>query len=143
MNIIEYNDNLHRTQLIKLWEEVFGYTDKRNKPSLVIDKKNNEKDNLLLVAVNANIIIGSIMAGYDGHRGWIYALAVDKRHRGKYLGRNLLEAAERKLTDLGCLKINLQVLPSNSGVVEFYKKNGYKTEERISLGKVIHSNMKF
>jgi ribosomal protein S18 acetylase RimI-like enzyme len=75
------------------------------------------------------------MAGYDGHRGWIYSLAVSPGHRRQSIGRTLLVHAEKALAAMGCPKVNLQVRATNSDVVEFYRKAGYALEERISLGK--------
>ncbi len=83
-------------------------------------------------------MIATVMGGYDGHRGWIYSLAVDdhKRHRG--IGTALVEKIEQSLKALGCLKVNLQVVGSNSGVVDFYEKLGFSVEDRISMGKRLY-----
>jgi ribosomal protein S18 acetylase RimI-like enzyme len=75
------------------------------------------------------------MAGFDGHRGWVYYLAVAERHRKQSYGRALMQEAERLLIERGCPKINLQVRSSNSGVIEFYRKLGYSKDETVSLGK--------
>ena len=135
--ISEYIDKTDREGVIILWESVFGYKDARNKPELVIDKKLDVDDNLFFVAKESGVIKGTIMAGYDGHRGWIYSLAVSENHRSKKIGSKLLYHAEEQLKKLGCLKINLQILNTNKSVMDFYLKNGYKVEERISMGKVI------
>ena len=78
------------------------------------------------------------MGGYDGHRGWIYSLAVAEADRRGGLGTALMREIERKLKALGCLKINLQVLPSNLEVVEFYERLGFSVEERVSMGKRLY-----
>ncbi len=75
------------------------------------------------------------MAGYDGHRGWIYSLAVAETQQRRGVGSRLVQHAEQALGDLGCPKVNLQVRSSNSSVVEFYRSLGYDAEERISMGK--------
>jgi ribosomal protein S18 acetylase RimI-like enzyme len=77
------------------------------------------------------------MGGYDGHRGWVYSLAVrpDLRRRG--VGTALMRHVERALADLGCPKVNLQVLASNAATVAFYRGLGYDVEERLSMGKVL------
>lgn len=80
---------------------------------------------------------GSIMAGYDGHRGWISRIAVLQSHRQKGIGEALVQEAERRLAALGCLKINLQVIASNSAVLGFYRKCGYEVEERVSMSKLL------
>jgi ribosomal protein S18 acetylase RimI-like enzyme len=81
--------------------------------------------------------VGTVMGGYDGHRGWIYSLAVDPDHRHQKIGTALVRHVVRTLANLGCPKINLQVLSSNVATVDFYTKLGYRVEERISLGKVL------
>lgn len=75
------------------------------------------------------------MAGYDGHRGWIYSLAVLPQNRLQGIGSRLVRHAEQQLQRLGCAKINLQIFQGNAAVVEFYRKLGYQTEPRISMGK--------
>jgi len=75
------------------------------------------------------------MPGYDGHRGWLYALAVLKSHRRRNIGTLLVREAEKRLKALGCAKVNLQIRASNSGVAAFYEGLGYSVEERISMGR--------
>ena len=75
------------------------------------------------------------MAGYDGHRGWLYALAVMPSQRRKGVATALVREAERRLENLGCGKVNFQVRSSNSDVVDFYKRLGYEIEDRISMGR--------
>lgn len=141
MDIIEYDNALHRDQVINLWKLVFGYPDRRNDPALVIDKKLAVDDAMFFVAVTAGSVSGAIMAGYDGHRGWIYSLAVHPSERKMQIGTALLRHAEKALRRTGCVKINLQILETNSGVRMFYEKNGYKVEPRISMGKEIPENV--
>lgn len=93
--------------------------------------------NLLLVALEDDRIVGSVMAGYDGHRGWISRIAVLTSHRDRGLGEALIAAAEERLAALGCVKINLQVVEANAAVVEFYKRVGYQVEARISMSKLL------
>lgn len=80
-------------------------------------------------------IIGSIMSGYDGRRGWINCLAVSPEHRKQGLGSRLVTEAENCLTGLGCIKINLQVRTSNTGVLDFYRQLGYTEDKVVSMGK--------
>ncbi len=91
-----------------------------------------------MVAVEDGKIVGTVMGGYDGHRGWIYSLAVDHRERHRGIGSALIDYIEQALKALGCLKVNLQVVASNSGVVEFYEKLGFSVEDRISMGKRLY-----
>lgn len=74
------------------------------------------------------------MGGYDGHRGWIYSLAVKPEFRELGVGTRLVQGILEELKTRGCLKVNLQVLGSNRQVVEFYRKNGFAVEDRISMG---------
>ncbi len=75
------------------------------------------------------------MAGYEGHRGWLNYLAVDPEYQRQGLARSMVTEAERLLREAGCPKINLQVRASNQGVVEFYRRLGYSTDDVVSMGK--------
>ena len=79
--------------------------------------------------------MGSVMFGYEGHRGWINYLAVAESHRGWGLGRRLLKHAEERLHVRGCPKINLQVRSTNSAVLAFYTALGFTPDAVVSLGK--------
>ena len=141
MNIVLYNNTDHREQVILLWNRVFDYQTARNLPGLVIDKKIEVGDGLFFVAISEAKVIGTVMAGYDGHRGWIYSLAVAEDFRGRGIGSALLKHAEKELTRRGCIKINLQVLGNNENILPFYLGNGFDLENRISLGKQIPENI--
>jgi ribosomal protein S18 acetylase RimI-like enzyme len=78
------------------------------------------------------------MAGYDGHRGWIYSLAVMPEYRRAGIGSRLLDHAESRLIALGCVKIKLQFLETNSQVMSFYERHGYEVDPVISMGKQIY-----
>jgi ribosomal protein S18 acetylase RimI-like enzyme len=121
---------------------------KNDEPSLIDDPPWNAAEiairaklavqpDLFLVALDGDQVVGSIMAGYDGHRGWLYAVAVLNSHHRRGVGAALVHGAEDRLQSAGCDKINLQVRASNGAVVEFYKRVGYVIEERISIGKLI------
>ncbi len=140
--ITAYRNNKHRDQVISLWKDAFGYETAYNSPGIVIDKKVDVNDGLFFIAVDHGHVIGTIMAGYDGHRGWIYSLAVSKNYRNKGLGSALLAHAEEKLSEKGCMKINLQISEGNETVEAFYLSNGYRTEKRISMGKRLEQNIK-
>lgn len=140
MTILTYDNREHRSQLVELWKRVFACKDRRNDPSLALDKK-LEVDNRIYVALEDDVLVGSIMTGYDGHRGWIYSLAVLPEYRQRGIATKLLRHAEQCLADSGCMKINLQILGSNAVVKHFYEKNGYAIEERISMGKQIKENI--
>ncbi len=139
--IASYDNRLHRDQVISLWKEVFGYEAYHNAPQLVIDKKLEFGDGLFYIALDNKAVVGTIMAGYDGHRGWIYSIAVSPNYQKKGIGSSLLAFAERKLSELGCMKINLQIMEGNEVVENFYLANEYQTEKRISMGKRLQENV--
>lgn len=136
-----FSNSAHRAQVVALWNQVFAYTEPHNRPELAIDRKLAVADGLLLVAVADNLVIGTVMAGYDGHRGWIYSLAVLPSHRRQGIGTQLVAAAEQALIAKGCVKINLQILMGNEAVTGFYKSLGYAVEKRFSMGKRISDNI--
>ena len=133
--ITPFDNQRHRDQVISLWNEVFAYEAAHKLPQLVIDKKLEFGDGLFFMALDEEAVIGTVMAGYDGHRGWIYSIAVSPKYRHQGVGSLMLSFAERKLLKLGCMKINLQIMDGNEAVQNFYLANGYLTEKRISMGK--------
>ena len=82
-----------------------------------------------------------MLAGYDGHRGWLYSVAVHPAHRHKGIGSALVRHAEQALTARGCMKINLQIVGGNEAVTAFYATLGYMVEPRVSMGKRIDANI--
>lgn len=120
-----------------LWREIFPDDPPWNEPSLVIAGKRAVQRELFLVAMEGRALAGTAMGGYDGHRGWVYAVAVrpDLRRRG--IGARLMARLESALVRLGCPKVNLQVRAGNEAVVAFYQRLGYSVEQRVSLGKVL------
>lgn len=134
MNIRNFQ-NPDTLQVVALWKEVFAYPDPHNDPAESIRRKVAARDDLFLVAVESEKVIGTVMGGYDGHRGWVYSLAVDSGHRRRGIATALMRELERRLKELGCPKLNLQILNHNLEVVAFYESLGYKVEERVSMGK--------
>jgi len=118
-----------------LWREAFPDDPPWNAANVAIPAKLAVQPELFFVALDGVEVVGSIVVGYDGHRGWLYMLAVSNSHRRRHIGSALVQEAEARLAAMGCQKINLQVRTSNAAVVEFYKKLGYMIEERISMGK--------
>ncbi|AGE26445.1 MULTISPECIES: GNAT family acetyltransferase [Pseudomonas] len=139
--IVPYRDRQHRAQVAALWREAFGYDTAHNLPTLAIDKKLAVNDGLFFVATDKKTVIGTILAGYDGHRGWLYSVAVHVDYRRHGLGSSLVRHAEQALTALGCMKINLQITGGNEAVVGFYEALGYGVEPRTSMGKKISENI--
>ena len=139
--LVHYADGPHRQQVIQLWETVFGYEAAHNIPSLAIDKKLAMQDGLFFVALVDGAVVGTVLAGYDGHRGWLYSVAVHPSQRKKGLGAALVRLAEQALTARGCMKINLQVVSGNEAVTAFYASLGYAVEKRVSMGKTVSQNI--
>ena len=139
--ICTFNDSAHRDQVITLWEAVFGCDTAHNHPALAIDKKLAVEDGLFFIAMQGTEVIGTIMAGYDGHRGWIYSVAVHPDHRKQDIGSQLVAHAERALTRRGCMKIHRQIVAGNEAVAAFYESLGYAVEPRVSMGKRIQTNI--
>ena len=83
-----------------------------------------------------------MMAGYEGHRGWINYLAVDPEFRRKGLGRTMMKAAETYLEQFECPKINLQIRAQNDQVIEFYKSIGFLQEDVINMDKRLIPDLK-
>ncbi len=135
-SIIEYA-GAHFDGVDALWRDAFPNDAPWNTAHISIPEKLRYQPNLFLVALESGQVAGSIMAGYDGHRGWISRIAVLQSHRQKGIGEALVQEAERRLAALGCLKINLQVIASNSAVLGFYRKCGYEVEERVSMSKLL------
>lgn len=136
-----FDHQAHRDQVIALWKTVFGYESPHNDPSLVISRKIAAGDGLFFVAMSGSTVIGTVMAGYDGHRGWLYSVAVHPGHRKQGVGSRLVTHAEHALTGLGCVKINLQITEGNESAAGFYKSLGYTVEPRLSMGRRIQENI--
>lgn len=133
MKIRKYTES-DKIQLLSLWAEAFPNNPKHSQPLANLEAK-LKVDDLIFVAEHQNEVVGVCMAGYDGHRGWLYAVAVSSKHRRLGIGKALVEYAIDSLQQLGCIKINLQVRESNDTVVQFYRSLGFNIEPIISLGK--------
>lgn len=141
MEINPYQNDIHRLQVVQLWRDVLGYDSGHNAPALVIDKKLVVADGLFFVALDAQTVVGTVLAGYDGHRGWLYAVAVHPAHQHKGIGSALVRHAEQALAARGCMKINLQIVEGNEAVTAFYAALGYFVERRVSMGKRVDANI--
>ncbi|UCE66596.1 MAG: GNAT family acetyltransferase [Candidatus Zixiibacteriota bacterium] len=123
--------------VVALWREAFPNSPPWNIPEDHIERKLKVQRELFFIAEVTGKIVGTAMAGYDGHRGWVYSVAVSQKYRKQGIGKALMERVERGLIDIGCPKLNLQVRASNNEVVEFYKRLGYGVEDRVSMGKLL------
>jgi ribosomal protein S18 acetylase RimI-like enzyme len=137
MKIVAYQAH-HFAGVDALWRACFPADPPRNRAGLAIPAKLAMGDDLLLVGEDSSgAVIGTVMAGYDGHRGWLYAVASDPAQRRRGIGTALVEEACRRLAALGCVKVNLQVRTGNETVAAFYEGLGFEVEPRVSMGRVL------
>ncbi|WP_311879263.1 GNAT family acetyltransferase [Microbacterium forte] len=127
-------DRADTESVVALWTEA-GLTRPWNDPRLDIERKLTVQPELFLVVEDEERstsarIIGTVMAGYDGHRGWLYYLATARSHRHQGIARSLVREAERLLLDMGCPKVQLMVREGNEEALGFYDDLGY---ERFSV----------
>ena len=132
MRVRTYQDT-DRDSLVDLWASTFPDSPAYHEPSEVIDRK-LAVDNLIYVAIEDEELIGACIAGYDGHRGWLYSIALSHNKRRTGAGSALVEHAIQSLKEMGCVKINLQVRSENSDVAAFYETLGFEKEDRVSMG---------
>ena len=120
-----------------LWRTVFPEDPPHSHAPVAIPQKLAVQRDLFLVAVEGGSVLGTILAGYDGHRGWLYKLAVHPNARRCGIGEKLVRAAEKRLTAKGCAKVNLQVRAGNDEAARFWARMGYGEEPRISMGRTL------
>jgi ribosomal protein S18 acetylase RimI-like enzyme len=120
--------------VIQLWNDC-GLVVPHNDPAKDIKRKLEVNPEWFLVGEVEKDIMASCMAGYDGHRGWIYYLAVLPQHQGNGFARQMMKKAEEILKAADCPKINLQVRATNQKVIKFYESIGFTNDEVISFGK--------
>lgn len=127
-------DVADESAVIALWDRC-GLLRPWNDPKKDIQRKRSVCPDQFLVGVDDDVVVATAMVGYDGHRGWIYYLAVSPDCQRSGIGREIMAAAEELLRGLGCPKINLQVRKSNTGVIGFYRAIGFTEDDVMSLGK--------
>ncbi len=120
--------------VISVWERS-GLTRPWNDPRKDICRKLLVRPDLFLVAERDGVVVGTVMVGYDGHRGWINYLGVDPDYQRQGVGRALMAEAERLLRAEGCPKINLQIRTANVEAIEFYRRIGYVMDDVVSMGR--------
>jgi ribosomal protein S18 acetylase RimI-like enzyme len=135
MKIVPYSA-AHFADVDTLWRICFPNDPRRNRAASAIPAKLALADGLFFVAEDADgRAIGTVMAGYDGHRGWLYAVAVHPDSRLAGIGTALVSHACDVLRERGCVKVNLQVREGNEPVARFYERLGFDREPRISMGR--------
>jgi ribosomal protein S18 acetylase RimI-like enzyme len=121
------------TAVIALWQAC-GLTTSYNDPAKDFRFALGKPGSDILVA-EAETILGSVMVGHDGHRGWFYYLAVVPAQQRKGIGRALVQAAEAWLLQRGVAKAQLMVRETNKDVAAFYERLGYDPMPRINMRK--------
>ncbi|HEQ98220.1 MAG TPA: GNAT family acetyltransferase [candidate division Zixibacteria bacterium] len=134
MEITTYKESDEK-EVAELWRIAFSDAPAWNKPEEDIRRKLAIQRELFFVARVDGSLAGTAMAGYDGHRGWVYYVATHPEYRRQGVGQALMEAVEEGLRELGCPKLNLQVRSNNYEAVTFYRRLGYDIEDRVSMSK--------
>ena len=119
---------------VALWHAA-GLTRPWNDPAADFRMALGNPTSTVLLATEGEALIGSVMVGFDGHRGWIYYLAADPARRRRGIGRALMAAAEGWLIERHCPKIQLMVRGDNLDAKGFYAAIGYEVQDVVTLGK--------
>lgn len=133
MEIRRFEDD-DQQATIELWERC-ELLRPWNDPIHDIARKRSVDPDGFLVGTIDSMVIASVMAGYDGHRGWINYLAVDPSHQRSGYGQAIVAAAENRLQSLGCPKVNLQIRDDNAAAKSFYEQIGFREDRVVSYGK--------
>ena len=120
--------------VVALWEAC-GLTRPWNDPRKDIERKLLVQPELFLVGEDLGELVASAMAGYDGHRGWVYYVAIAPGRQGTGLGRRLLAEVEDRLVAIGCPKINIQIRSGNERIAAFWSALGYSDDSASGMGK--------
>lgn len=133
MEIRSFREN-DRGQVIELWNAC-GLTRPWNDPDKDISRKLAVQPELFFVGEIDGKVVASAMAGYDGHRGSVFYLAVSPEYQGQGFGKTLMQKIETTLEAIGCPKLNIVVRSSNETVLAFYRQLGYATDDVVSIGR--------
>jgi ribosomal protein S18 acetylase RimI-like enzyme len=120
-----------------LWAALFPATAPYHAPAASVGRMVAAAPDLFFVAELDGEVVGTVLAGWDGHRGWIYSMGVRPDRQRSGVGSALLDHAVEALRARGCPKINLQILDHNRAVIGFYERHGFQVEERVSMGRAL------
>ena len=120
--------------VVQLWHDC-QLTRPWNDPYKDIARKMTVQPEMFLVGTVGSNVVAAVMAGYDGHRGWVNYLAVAPAYQRRGYAGALMQEVEHRLLAMGCPKISLLVRSGNAAVVAFYKKLAFQQDEVVSLGK--------
>lgn len=132
--IVERLPERLREDAVSLWQDA-GLTRPWNDPRADLDRALGSPSSTVLAAVEEERLAGTAMVGHDGHRGWVYYVAVHPSRRGQGLGRELMGAAEQWVAGHGIPKMQLMVRTANTDTREFYERMGYAVQDTVVLGK--------
>ncbi len=121
---------------MELWQAA-GLTRPWNDPGADFDLALANPTSTILLARDDDAIVGTVMVGFDGHRGWVYYLASDPSRLKGGIGRALMTAAENWLKELGCPRIRLMVRSDNCNAAGFYASIGYENQDVLTLGRTL------
>ena len=127
-------DDADVADVVALWQTC-GLTRPWNDPATDIALARRGSNATVLIGRGDRLIVATVLVGHDGHRGWVYYLAVDPDHRQQGYGRVMMDAAERWLRECGIEKLQLMVRPDNKSVKNFYQSLGYSEQERVIYAK--------
>ena len=125
-----------RAAVIALWQAA-GLTRPWNDPGNDFDLALTNPTSTVLLARDGETLAGSVMAGFDGHRGWVYYLATDPAQLSGGIGKALMRAAEQWLQGLGCPRVRLMVRADNLAARGFYTAIGYDDQDVVTMGRTL------
>lgn len=123
-----------RGAVIDLWQAC-DLTRPWNDPNSDVSRKLTVQPELFFVGEIGQTLVASAMAGYDGHRGSVFYLAVSPEYQNRGFGKLMMRKIEASLEAMGCPKLNIVVRSSNDKVLAFYEHLGYAVEDVVSIGK--------
>ncbi|PRB67602.1 GNAT family acetyltransferase [Arthrobacter sp. MYb213] len=121
-------------QATALWQSV-EITRPWNDPTSDAHKALENQSSTILAGHHEQRLVATAMVGFDGHRGWLYYVAVHPDMQGQGFGQQIIEAASRWLAEQGVPKVQLMVRTENTDVIGFYERLGYEAQDVVVLGK--------
>ena len=137
MDVLPLPPHLH-DDAVALWHSA-GLTRPWNDPVADLRRALRGPGSTVLAALDGERLVGTVMLGHDGHRGWVYYLAVAEDDRRHGVGRALVAACEQWLRDRDIVKLQLMVRRDNGGAVGFYEALGYEHVDVVVLGRRLDS----
>ncbi len=122
--------------VVALWHAC-GLTRPWNDPDADFTRARAGAGSTILLARRDDVPIGSVMVGHDGHRGWLYYLAVRPDLQGQGIGTALFAAAEHWLRDRSVPKLQLMVRTDNDAAIRFYRRLGLEQQDVVVLGRFL------